>query len=215
MHRGVWLRTAITISRVFRKHLLLQLLCPAVSLSNQFNRSSHAFEVAVVVMRRFKNAACNEKRRYADHTCCLMVDFRELTSADYDEVVALWRVTEGVVLRDVDEREPIARYLTRNPGLSFVASHHGRVIGAVLCGTDGRRGYLQHLAVAPAHRRRGVGRALVQRCIDALAQRGLEKCHLMVLPQNEAARAFWRRLGWQEREDVLLMSHVRSRSPTA
>ena len=78
----------------------------------------------------------------------------------------------------------------------------------MLCGTDGRRGYLQHLAVAPAYRRRGVGRRLAERAVAALAAQGVAKCHLMVLPSNAAARAFWRRLGWAERGDVLLMSHV-------
>ena len=144
-----------------------------------------------------------------------MIELCEFTSAEYDEVVALWRAAEGLVLRDVDQREPIARYLTLNAGLSFVARDQGRIVGAVLCGTDGRRGYLQHLAVAPTHRRRGIGRALAQRCVEALSQRGLDKCHLMVLLQNESARAFWRRLGWQERDDVCLMSHVQSGSPFA
>jgi N-acetylglutamate synthase len=145
----------------------------------------------------------------------LMVELREFTFADYDQVVALWRAAEGVVLRDVDQPEAIARYLALNPGLSFVASDEGRIIGAVLCGTDGRRGYLQHLAVAPTHRRRGVGRALAQRCVEALSERGLDKCHLMILPQNQVARAFWRRIGWQDRDDVRVMSHVQSGSPTA
>ena len=144
-----------------------------------------------------------------------MVELREFKPTDYNQVVALWRDTDGLVLRDVDEREPITRYLSANPGLSFVATDQGRVIGAVLCGTDGRRGYLQHLAVDPLYRRRGVGRALAHRCVEALSQRGLHKCHLMVLPQNEAARTFWRRLGWKDRDDVLLMSHVQSGSPTA
>ncbi len=144
-----------------------------------------------------------------------MVELREFKPADYDQVVALWRITDGLVLRDVDEYESITRYLSANPGLSFVATDHGRVIGAVLCGTDGRRGYLQHLAVDPLYRRRGIGRALAQRCVEALSQRGVDKCHLMVLPQNEAARIFWRRLGWKDRDDVLLMSHVTSGSPTA
>lgn len=144
-----------------------------------------------------------------------MVELREFRPDDYEDVVALWRNTEGLVLRDVDQRNPIVRYLRSNPGLSFVATVQGRVVGAVLCGTDGRRGYLQHLAVAPGHRRRGIGRALAERCVAALASRGLDKCHLMVLPENEPARAFWRRLGWHERQDVLLMSHVESGSPTA
>src|SRR5688500_11475399 len=135
---------------------------------------------------------------------------RELAIEDYDRVLALWRGCHGLVLRAVDEREPVRRYLARNPGLSFVWDDRGTIAGAVLCGTDGRRGYLQHLAVAPTHRRRGIGRALVTCSLDALAGEGIEKCHLMVLPSNEGARAFWRRLGWVERGDVLLMSHTRA-----
>jgi N-acetylglutamate synthase len=144
-----------------------------------------------------------------------VIEYRELTPADYDAVLALWRTAAGVVLRDVDERAPIERYLARNRGLSFVATDAGRVVGAVLCGTDGRRGYLQHLAVAPPHRRRGIGRALAERALAALAAYGIDKCHLMVLPANTDARAFWARLGWAERDDVLLLSHTHSGRPDA
>jgi N-acetylglutamate synthase len=112
------------------------------------------------------------------------------------------------VLRAVDEREAVRRYLEGNPGLSFVWEDDGTIVGAVLCGTDGRRGYLQHLAVAAAHRRRGIGRALVAASLGALGERGIEKCHLQLLPANTAARAFWRRLGWTERVDVVLMSYT-------
>jgi ribosomal protein S18 acetylase RimI-like enzyme len=140
---------------------------------------------------------------------------RELAPADYDAVFSLWQATEGLVLRDADQRDPVLRYLARNPGLSFVAVSGGLLVGAVLCGTDGRRGYLQHLAVDRSHRRLGVGRALVERSLTALAAVGVDKCHLMVLPENDAARTFWRRIGWHERHDVLLMSHVRSGTATA
>ena len=79
---------------------------------------------------------------------------------------------------------------------------------AVLTGTDGRRGYLQHLAVAPSHRRRGVGRALAEQAVEALRVLGIAKCHLMVREENAQARAFWERLGWKVRADVTLMSHA-------
>ena len=101
----------------------------------------------------------------------------------------------------------IERYLERNRGLSFVACDGDRVIGAVLCGTDGRRGYLQHLAVAAAHRRRGIGRRLVTCALASLVAQGIMKCHLMVLPGNADARAFWQSAGWEERRDVLLLSY--------
>lgn len=134
---------------------------------------------------------------------------------DYDAVLALWRETEGLVLRDVDEREPVTRYLERNAGLSFVAIDGDELAGAALCGTDGRRGYLQHLAVAPSHRRNGLGRELVRRCLAALAARGILKCHLLVLVDNARARAFWRAIGWAERDDVLLVSHTESAGANA
>lgn len=134
---------------------------------------------------------------------------------DHAAAVALWCQSEGVVLRDVDGREAIGRYLARNPGLSFVAELEGRVVGTVLCGTDGRRGYLQHLAVASPHRRRGLGRALAERAVEALAAQGIEKCHLMVLVENEAARAFWAALGWAVRGDVRLMSRTASQTGDA
>ena len=144
-----------------------------------------------------------------------MIDYREFTPADYDAVLAVWRAGAGVVLREVDDRAPVERYLARNRGLSFVAVDGGQVVGAVLCGTDGRRGYLQHLAVAPAHRHRGVGRALAERAVAALAASGIDKCHLMVLQANAGARAFWAKLGWAERGDVLLLSHTYSGRPGA
>ena len=135
------------------------------------------------------------------------MNIRELISADYDEVIALWRASEGIVLREVDERPAIERFLTRNAGLSYVACDGDRLVGAILCGTDGRRGYLQHLAVASTHRRRGIGRRLVTCALASLVARGIMKCHLMVLPDNANALAFWKAAGWEERGDVLLMSY--------
>jgi ribosomal protein S18 acetylase RimI-like enzyme len=144
-----------------------------------------------------------------------VIEVREFLPSDYDAVRLLWRDADGVVLREVDDRDPVTRYLERNPGLSFVACDGAEVIGAVLCGTDGRRGYLQHLAVASTHRRRGVGRTLAERATEALAERGVDKCHLMVLPANAGARTFWQRLGWVERPDIVLMSRTASGRPTA
>jgi N-acetylglutamate synthase len=143
------------------------------------------------------------------------VEIREFIAADYDAAITVWRTASGVVLRDVDAREPLNRYLSRNPGLSFVAVDGDVVVGAVLCGTDGRRGYLQHLAVSASYRRRAVGRRLAGACIEALARSGIDKCHLMVLSDNLAATEFWKSIGWTLRDDVRLMSHVASGAQTA
>jgi len=131
---------------------------------------------------------------------------RSLTIADYDAVYALWLQTEGIGLNDSDSREAIAAFLERNYGLSAVAcSTEGTIIGAVLCGHDGRRGYLHHLAVAKTHRRQGIGRALVNDCLDKLAARKIQKCNLFLFANNTAGRTFWLKQGWAAREDIVLV----------
>jgi len=130
-----------------------------------------------------------------------------MTMADYDEAIALWLVTEGMGLRPADERQHIARYLERNPGLSFVARDGERLVGTVLLGHDGRRGYLQHLAVDKTYRGQGIGRALVERALEALRAEGINKCHLFVIKSNAPAIDFWSHMGWFKRDDIVTMSH--------
>jgi ribosomal protein S18 acetylase RimI-like enzyme len=125
--------------------------------------------------------------------------------ADYAAVFALWRGCEGIGLSDADRRLGIGAYLRRNPRLSFVAEAGGRIVGAVLCGHDGRRGYLHHLAVAPAWRRRGIGRVLVDAALGRLRAAGIAKCNLFLYRDNAGGRAFWRRHGWSARGDLVLM----------
>ena len=143
------------------------------------------------------------------------IEIREFQAVDHASALALWATTPGVVIRDVDELGPITAYLARNPGLSFVAVADGEIIGTVLCGSDGRRGYLYHLAVRPTHRGRGIGRTLAERAVRALADAGIDKCHLMVVDENQAALDFWRHLGWTARSDVRLMSHTASGATSA
>ena len=143
------------------------------------------------------------------------VEIRAFESRDVPDALALWRAADGVVLREADEPAPLGEYLQRHAASSFVAVSGARVIGTVLCGHDARRGYLYHLAVERAHRGRGIGRALATRALDALRADGIDKCHLMVVTENAAARAFWTALGWQLRSDVVLMSYTSADSPNA
>jgi creatinine amidohydrolase len=129
-----------------------------------------------------------------------------MTNDDIDEVLSLWRATEGVGLSASDTGSDLSMFLTRNPELALVARDDGRLAGAILCGHDGRRGYLHHLAVSPAHRRRGLGQELVGRCLDSLRALGIQKCHLFVFAKNTGAVAFWRRIGWDIRDDLCMMS---------
>jgi ribosomal protein S18 acetylase RimI-like enzyme len=130
---------------------------------------------------------------------------RGMTLADYDEVIVLWRACEGIGLAAADEKAAIGAYLARNPDMSFVAEGGGRIVGAVLGGHDGRRGYLHHLAVTPAWRRRGIGGALVEAVLARLRTAGLAKCNLFLYADNEAGRAFWLQHGWSARPDLVLL----------
>ncbi|MFG6666981.1 GNAT family N-acetyltransferase [Halomonas sp. HNIBRBA4712] len=141
--------------------------------------------------------------------------YRPMALDDYAAAVALWQQTPGVRLRDADSFEGITRYLSRNPGLSIVAEQGGELIGTIMAGHDGHRGFIQHLAVAERHREQGIGTALVNRCLDALRAEGIDKAHLMLLVDNEPGKRFWQRMGWQFRTDIALHSFVLSDSPTA
>jgi ribosomal protein S18 acetylase RimI-like enzyme len=140
---------------------------------------------------------------------------RPMTIDDYESVLGLMRAEPTITVRAADSREAISHYLARNPGLSLVAESYGRVIGCVLCGHDGRRGFLHHLVVDPAFRRAGAGRALVARALDGLAAEGIDKTHIDVFADNSGAIAFWRRLGWQQRDDIRRLSFNRSPDPNA
>lgn len=132
---------------------------------------------------------------------------RSMEISDYAEILAMWQQTEGVGLSSADSKERIAAYLERNPGCSFTAWSGQQLVGAVLCGHDGRRGYLHHLAVLRDWRKQGVGSVLVMRCLEALQAAGIDKCHLFVFKDNVPGRIFWEKAGWHERDDLVIMSH--------
>ena len=137
-----------------------------------------------------------------------VMDYRieEMSIENFDEVMALWKASEGIVLTSVDTRKNIKRLLERNPGLSFVVLDEDKVVGAVLCSHDGRMGYLTHLAVDKTHRRKGLGRSLVGRCLYTLMSMGIRKCTLLVMKDEEGAMAFWESIGLEGRVDLLMMS---------
>lgn len=127
--------------------------------------------------------------------------------SDYSDVIKLWSMTESMALRDADSQENIGRYLKRNPGLSFVALNETSIVGAVLVGTDGRRGYVQHLAVSLLLRGQGIGRQLLSHSINALSQQGIEKTHLFVANENTGAQRLYEKLGWFARDEVRMFSY--------
>ena len=124
---------------------------------------------------------------------------RGLSVSDLPQVLTFWRAVPEVELNDSDTPEQLAKYLARNPELSPVALTDGKIVGAVLCGHDGRRGYPNHLVVAAPYRRQGLGRALVEHCLTHLSRVGISKCNAFVLPDNSSGRAFWQRMQFQEK----------------
>lgn len=125
---------------------------------------------------------------------------------DYDEVYQLWQSCEGIGLSEADSPDRIRNYLERNPGCSFVARKDGQIVGAVLGGHDGRRGYLHHLAVLPAARQLGIGRRLTETVLRELRRQGMDRVHIFVYADNQAGIAFWESIGWRLRSNLVLMS---------
>jgi Acetyltransferases len=141
-----------------------------------------------------------------------MFTIRVMTMDDYDVVIDLMTGTPGVSLRDADSSGSTARYLARNPGMSFVALIDGVICGCIMSGHDGRRGYLQHLVVVAECRRQGIGKLLVERCLSELESHAIHKFHLDVFKTNESAASYWQSLGWQLRSDIDRYSFTRSES---
>lgn len=138
----------------------------------------------------------------------MTIAIRDMDIEDYESVYRMWGSVEGIGLSDADSKEGIKRFLERNPGLSFVATDGTQIVGAALCGHDGRRGYIHHLAVVNAYRKQGIGKSLVGRCMFALMRIGIAKCHLFVFGDNQEAIKFWNKVGWTERVELMMMSQL-------
>ena len=128
---------------------------------------------------------------------------RNMTAADYDQVYALWMSCKNMGFNDVDDsRAGIEKFLGRNQATCLVAEENEEIIGVILGGQDGRRGYIYHMSVHEAHQRRGIGGQLVDKCMEAMKQEGIAKVALLVFKRNEAGNAFWESQGFSLREDV-------------
>ena len=130
--------------------------------------------------------------------------FRPMEISDYDAVRVLWDSTAGMGLNTADDSlEGVEKFLKRSPGMSFVAQGRGGIVGALLCGHDGRRGSIYHLAVAEGFRGRGVGRALVDLATEALRKEDIRKVSVVAFCTNEAGNAFWDKIGFTRRDDLV------------
>lgn len=129
---------------------------------------------------------------------------RQMTVFDYEQAYVLWLSCAGMGLNKLDDsRDGIAAFLQRNPTTCFVAEENGVLAGAILAGNDGRRGYIYHTAVAPDFRKQGIGRKLVEAVMTSLDELGIHKTALVVFSRNGGGNAFWEKLGFTQREDLI------------
>lgn len=136
------------------------------------------------------------------------IRFRVMTITDFEAVTSLLKEISGVRLSDADSIGGVSRYLSRNPGMSFVAELDGHLVGCLFGGHDGRRGYLNHLAVSAQYRRQGIATRLVESVVSAVGRDGIQKFHIDLLTGNEEGLRFWLSLGWEERKDLMRLSFI-------
>ena len=131
------------------------------------------------------------------------VTIREMTMEDFEEVHGLWMQIHGFGIRSMDDsKEGVERFIRRNPNTSMVAESEGKIIGAILCGHDGRRGCLYHVCVHKDYRMRGIGKAMVVYAMNALKAENISKVSLIAFTRNDIGNMFWRTIGWTKREDL-------------
>lgn len=132
------------------------------------------------------------------------MEIRKMQCEDYEEVYGLWMSCAGMGLNNLDDSEVgISKFLQRNPDTCFVASISEKIVGVILVGSDGRRGYIYHTAVLPNYRSKGIARKLVEQSLNALKEIGIHKVALVVFEQNEAGNQFWEKLGFTMRNDLV------------
>lgn len=131
------------------------------------------------------------------------IEYKVMTESDYDGVYELWMNTPGMGINSTDDsREGVEKYIKRNPTTSFVALVEGKVVGAILAGHDGRRGFIQHIAVLSEFRKHGIASILVDRAMNALEEEGIHKVALLAFKKNELGNSFWDKMEFIVREDV-------------
>ena len=128
---------------------------------------------------------------------------RVMQIEDYENIYKLWMTIDGFGIRSIDDSfDGVARFIKRNPTTSVVAEVDGNIVGAILCGHDGRRGCFYHVCVHKDYRKRCIGKAMAVFCMKALQEEDINKVSLIAFKSNVVGNAFWRSAGWTFREDL-------------
>lgn len=132
------------------------------------------------------------------------MNIRKMIINDYDRVYNLWMSCVGMGLNNLDDsKDGIEKFLKRNPDTCFVAEKDNEIVGVIMVGNDGRRAYIYHTAVNPQYRKQGIARKLVENALNSLKECGINKVALVVFARNEIGNAFWEKLGFTSREDIV------------
>ena len=129
----------------------------------------------------------------------------------YDEVVELWRKA-GIGVGSSDTIDDVARVLNRNPDLFLIGKLQGRVIAVVMGAFDGRRGYVHHLAIDLDYHKKGYGKKMMNELIEKFHIKKIHKIHLFIEKHNKEVVDFYKKLGWEVRDDLIMMSFVPDKS---
>ncbi len=133
----------------------------------------------------------------------LTYTIREMKLEDYEAVDALWMGIKGFGIRSIDDsKEGVARFIKRNPTTSIVAEADGEIVGAILCGHDGRQGCFYHVCVREDLRKHGIGKAMVVAAMKALQEEKINKVCLIAFADNQVGNEFWKSVGWTFRQDM-------------
>ena len=131
------------------------------------------------------------------------ISIRPMTIEDYEQVYDLWMSIKGFGIRSIDDsREGVTRFIRRNPTTSMVAVVEDKIVGAILCGHDGRRGCFYHVCVHEDYRKHGIGKAMAVACMRALQEEKINKVSLIAFKNNEIGNRFWSSVGWTFRDDL-------------
>ena len=126
---------------------------------------------------------------------------RTMAITDYEKIFELWKSTDGMGLRSLDDsQQGISAFLKRNPTTNFVAVDNGEITGTILCGHDGRRGYIYHTVVKNNYRNQGIGTNLIEAAVCALQKEGITRVCLNVMETNEHGKSFWQKRGWEKKD---------------
>ena len=139
------------------------------------------------------------------------MNIRLMRIDDYEQVYELWMSCAGMGLNNLDDsKEGIVKFLKRNPDTCFVADVENVIVGAILVGNDGRRGYIYHTAVNPQYRNQGIAKNLVDTAMTALQKIGINKAALVVFDRNDIGNDFWEKMGFTVRNDLIYRNKVLS-----